>query len=86
MHSSVIIVGRKPDTPHTPDSLRDGVSYGWGSATPSSSILGTVTSPTGNEQPPMDARLDGTSQAPNGASPADRVSGFTPIIPIVGRP
>ena len=35
--NSVVVVGRKPDIPRTPDSLRDGMSYGWGAGASTSS-------------------------------------------------
>ncbi|KAL9640216.1 MAG: hypothetical protein Q9164_000403 [Protoblastenia rupestris] len=79
--TNIVVVGRKPETPYTPDSIRDGVSFGWGSGTPASSVKGSMTSTSSNE-PTRDVPPILVPQAPEGVAPADHVSAFTPIIPI----
>ncbi|KAL9124276.1 MAG: hypothetical protein Q9217_006376 [Psora testacea] len=79
--TNIVVVGRKPETPHTPDSMRDGMSFGWGSGTPGSSMVGTVAS-TSSEEHTRDTPPVAVPQPPGGPASADRVSAFTPNTPV----
>lgn len=72
--NSAVLVGRKPYLPSTPDTGQNTMDQAQNEPDPS-----TASTYAKNEN---DSHPLPVPQAPEGVAPADKISAFTPVIPI----